>query len=241
MSTSDPQDDSAGQVFRIQYPARCESCRYDLRGTSVEYCPECGATLYIVVKHDESMGPLEALDDRLQDLGVPTRLYSVPPQVGSLPLLLGLPESGPRNLLFVPVAHDRLVRDLAAKMGEEVARPLVARAEPICPRCRTSLDPLRDPQCPNCELEFHWIADDELGVTEASLSPRTRGNSRSFWGGLMVTGGIVFSVVALSRARPDSIAIDNGNIVFIVIGVFLILGGAGLLRPKRPADNATSA
>lgn len=42
-------------------------------------------------------------------------------------------------------------------------RPIVDRAEPICPKCDTTLDLDGPEQCPRCRVEFHWV---ETGIGE---------------------------------------------------------------------------
>jgi hypothetical protein len=170
-----PTSPDADSDAHIIYPETCERCGYSLTGLAADDCPECGEPVQMVVTAHAAWGLLGALDISLAEKGIQTELIDMPSRSGPLPALLGMPEQTPRRIIRVDKRHEAVVRATIRQLGGGLLKPIVARSEPTCPRCRGPLNAVGEAICPSCGAQFEWIDDEELGVTDI---PAARAGNR---------------------------------------------------------------
>jgi DNA-directed RNA polymerase subunit RPC12/RpoP len=141
-----------------QVEPRCFECRYDLRATDAERCPECAAPRLIrleFAQRDHYERAYAALADRSLVArfrapgGDALSLYGGPTTAGTVWI-----ESTRRGEVLDVIEG-------AGVLPENVARPLVDRSEPICPTCGADVAPKGPPKCGSCGAAFHWVEIDE--------------------------------------------------------------------------------
>jgi rubrerythrin len=143
-------------VAELHRTTSCEQCGYDLRGISSKLCPECG-------------GPIDFLIVRIVD---PQQFHFARAALEKENLVSRFINPGGSMGINAEITGDRSgwlwVRSDAADRAEEIfddlgivtslgARPIVDRAEPVCPKCEHKLDVNGPETCPACNAEFDWI------------------------------------------------------------------------------------
>ena len=147
----------------------CFACGYDLRGSNAARCPECGTPKSIPIGIDDSQQFHQARA-RLEHEGLLVRHVDPGGPLGVLGIAEGLPSR--TGWLWVSALElDRVERclDELGVVSSIGARPIVDRAEPVCPKCGSALDPDGAETCPVCAAAFQWVEIDEPDVDNTGL------------------------------------------------------------------------
>jgi hypothetical protein len=140
--------------------ACCIACGYDLRACTSIVCSECAQPrrLRLEFSPDDFLRARAALGQRDMVLG---EVHAVND------FMLGQ-QPGAIWICSTRWPEARWALEAANISLRERGRPIVDRAEPICPRCGMALNPHGSETCPRCGNEFAWVEIDATAAPESA-------------------------------------------------------------------------
>ena len=140
----------------LQPTTKCERCGYDLRGISSKLCPECGAPLDFIIVPIIDPEQFHFAHAALEKENLISRFINPGGALG-----ISAEISGDRSgWLWIRADEADRAEEILDELGIITslgAKPIVDRAEPLCPKCDRALDANGPEVCEHCGTLFQWV------------------------------------------------------------------------------------
>lgn len=134
----------------------CERCGYDLRGISSKLCPECGAPLDFIIVRIVEPQQFHFARAALEKENLISRFINPGGAMGIIAELT----SDRSGWLWIRADEADRAEEILDELGIITslgAKPIVDRAEPLCPKCDRALDANGPEVCEHCGTLFQWV------------------------------------------------------------------------------------
>lgn len=227
-----PNDDGEPPKPLEEFAYRCRHCGYNARGAESFPCPECGGELEVLLGVFTQQSLLNTVADALGDVGISYEIAELKPTYEVFSTLFGRPAEFGTATIHVPRADIDRAREVLRAVEESPPKPIVARADPVCPQCEAHLDLGKD-VCSGCGCAFQWVSDELIAEEKEDAAPVSETPPRRRSSLILVVLGAVTFLAGTIFLLANPVANLTFGVLLMLIGVLVIRGG---LRSGRPSS-----